>query len=260
MERIRNLNSYQKGILVSLILMAMVFMPIYGAVISRMGYLYQEQLLEQGMENGNTVYRAEVQGELWCFTVTPDKTVTFRCGSLVYGPYTAKEDPTAVPKDHNLAEAMTGIEVMDKEDVIFRGGIVGFGERGSARRSWMLYNEDGTSYGFTSHAVMGDGTVIGGDGEAVDPMKPTVYTVLRMMAGPELSHRGDWLGWIAGVFISLITAFTILFADEIFRWNLVLRVRNADLAEPSDWEIAGRYMGWTLLTVTAFVIYIVGLQ
>ena len=37
-------------------------------------------------------------------------------------------------------------------------------------------------------------------------------------------------------------------------------IRDAELAEPSEWELAGRYIGWTLVTVAALVLYIMGLQ
>ena len=40
--------------------------------------------------------------------------------------------------------------------------------------------------------------------------------------------------------ISIFNAFSILYADEIFRWNLAFQIRDTDGAEPSDWEIAGR--------------------
>lgn len=37
------------------------------------------------------------------------KTVMFQWGDMVYGPYTAKEDPAAIPKDDEFAEGMTGV-------------------------------------------------------------------------------------------------------------------------------------------------------
>ena len=257
MERIRNLDRYQKGILLVLVAMAVAFAGVYAVVTSRVGYLYNDQILEPVTENGNTMYKAEVQGEEWCFTVTQDKTVTFRCGDKTYGPYTAKEDPTAVPKDHTAAGVMTGVVVMEGEKILFRGGIMAFGE---GNQSWLMYSEDGSSFGITSYAVMSDGTMITGDGQIVDPMKPSVSNVLRLMEGPELTHKGVWYAWIAGLFISVIAAVSILFADELFRWNLVFRVRDVDLVEPSDWEIASRYIGWTMMTVMAFAVYIMGLQ
>ena len=52
----------------------------------------------------------------------------------------------------------------------------------------------------------------------------------------------------------------MLFADELFRWNASFLVRNAEEVEPSDWEIAGRYITWTALPVMAAVIFILGLK
>ena len=59
------------------------------------------------------------------------------------------------------------------------------------------------------------------------------------------TYLGNYSTYMNGVMslLSFITAIYILFADEIFRWNLSLQIRNADQAEPSDLEIAGRYIG-----------------
>lgn len=260
MERIKNLDRYQKGILLVLVAMAVAFAGVYAVVTSRVGYLYHDQILEAGTENGNTVYRAKVNGQEWCFTVTPEKTVTFRCGNMIYGPYTAKEDPTAVPENHEFSKYLTGVEVRDQYEILFRGGIMAIGEYRESNRDWIMYNEDGTSAGFEIYAVMGDGTIISGNGTTIDPMKPSAYTILRMMEGPELTHKGEWLAWVGGVFLSLITAVSILFADELFRWALIFRVRDVYSVEPSDWEIGCRYIGWTLMAVFVLATYITGLK
>ncbi|MBR3601902.1 MAG: hypothetical protein IKL49_06240 [Lachnospiraceae bacterium] len=57
-----------------------------------------------------------------------------------------------------------------------------------------------------------------------------------------------------------VNVFTMLFADELFCWNLAFQIRNVENAEPSDWEIAGRYIGWTAMTIVALVLFIMGLQ
>lgn len=260
MDRIRNLNRYQKGVLLFLVVMAVIFTGFYSVITFRTGYLYNGHILVPETENGNTLYRAEVQGEEWCFTVMPDRTVTFRCGKKLYGPYSAQEDPTAIPMDHDFAEYMTGVEVRSGDEVLFRGGIMEFGEYSEGHRNWLMYNEDGTSFGFQVYAVMSDGTTVSGDGQVIDPMEPSVSDVLRMMEGPELTHKGEWYGWLAGILVSVIAAVSILFADELFRWSLVFQVRNVDQVEPSDWEIAGRYVAWTAFAVMALVIYCMGLQ
>ena len=52
----------------------------------------------------------------------------------------------------------------------------------------------------------------------------------------------------------------MLFADELFRWNLAFQIRNVEKAEPSDWEIAQRYIAWTAMTIMALILFIMGLQ
>ena len=47
-------------------------------------------------------------------------------------------------------------------------------------------------------------------------------------------------------------------ANSPFR--LAFRIRGADRAEPSDWEIAGRYLSWTALPVLALALFIGGLR
>ena len=75
-----------------------------------------------------------------------------------------------------------------------------------------------------------------------------------------LRHKGQWPVWLGGMLLCVITALTVLFADELFRWHLSFRIRNADRAEPSDWEIAGRYLSWTALPLLALVVFILGLR
>lgn len=98
------------------------------------------------------------------------------------------------------------------------------------------------------------------DGNAVDPMKPDAADILRIALAPELTHKGDWLVWFGAICISLLNAATILYADELFRWNLSFQIQNAEKAEPSEWEMLSRYLGWTVLTILAFVVYILGLK
>jgi len=66
--------------------------------------------------------------------------------------------------------------------------------------------------------------------------------------------------WFAAVLVCIFNGVSILFADELFRWNLAFQIRNVDKAEPSDWEIAGRYIGWTFLAIMALIIFAAGLK
>lgn len=253
LTRVKVLGRYQKIILLLMAVMILAFTVIYPIVTVRSGFLYADTILVPAEEDGCTVYSGKIYGTAATFTVSANKTVIFQYGNTVYGPYTVKEDPTAIPKDSDLQAQMTGIELRCGGEIVFRGGVVNSGD-------WrMLYNEDGSFDLLRSiTATMNDGTVVDENGNRID--QPSVSTILDLMDGPALTHKGTWLGWFGGVLICVITALTMLFADELFRWNASFLVRNAEEAEPSDWEIAGRYITWTALPVMAAVIFILGLK
>ena len=254
MNRIKNLNLFQKGILVIMILMALVFAVIYPKTISRVGFAYKDSILVPTVTNGNTVYSGEFMGKQAVFTVSKDKTVVFQHGDKIYGTYKAIEDPTAIPKEEDLADHMTGVELRKDDEILFRGGILDLGD------SYWLYNEDGTFDNFGFSYVTSDGIERDENGNIIDPVEPSALTIWELMNEPEMTHKGEGFAWFGAVFICILNALSVLFADELFRWNLAFRIRNVDYAEPSDWEIARRYIGWTVMTVMALVIFIMGLQ
>ena len=254
MGKIKSLNCYQKGILIFMITMTLVFAVIYPMTISQVGFEYKDTILVPSQENGSTVYSGKIQGQQAHFMVSEDKTIVFQYGDKTYGPYTVKEDPTAIPEDEEMQEYMTGVELRQGEDILFRGGVLETGD------SYWLYNEDGTLDNFGFSYITSDGIERDENGNVIDPIEPSASTILELMNDPELKHKGEWFAWFGAVFICVLNALSILFADELFRWNLAFQIRNVDNAEPSDWEIAERYIGWTVLTITALVLFIMGLQ
>lgn len=254
MERIKCLNYYQKGLLLLMAIMILVFTVLYPVTISRVGFEYKGTIFVPSQENGNTVYSGKIQGEQAYFTVSEDKSIVFQHGNKIYEPYTIKEDATAVPENEEMAEYMTGVELRQGEDILFRGGVLDTGN------FYCLYSEDGTLDNVGITYVGSDGIERDGNGNRVDPVEPSASAILELVNNPELIHKGKWsVGFIA-VFICVLNAVSILFADELFRWNLAFRIRNADHAEPSDLEIAGRYIGWTAILVMTLAIFIMGLQ
>lgn len=234
--------------------MVLVFTVVYPMTINREGFVYKDAILVPNQENGNTIYSGKIQGKRASFTVYADKTVEFQYGDKTYGPYSAKKDPTAIPKDSELGEFMTGVELRHGEKILFRGGVMDHGDYLG------LYNEDGSWDNIDLLLTTSNGIVMDENGNVIDPMEPSVSDILDLMAGPELTHKGEWSVWFGGVFICIITAILILFADELFRLNLAFQIRNVDQAEASDWEIAGRYITWTLLPIGALVVFIIGLR
>lgn len=252
MKRIRILNRYQKFILLFMTAAAVAFLAIYAATISRIGFSYKGQILVPSQENGTTVYSGKIHGQQALFTVS-NTQVVFQHGDKIYGPYTATEAPTAIPEDNEWATSMKGMELWQGETLLFRGGVLDAGDY-----LW-LYNEDGSleSLGIN---IEYNGVMLDKNGNEVDPMEPSVTTILELMDGPKLVHKGTWSAWLLAVLICVINTATILFADALFRFNLYFYIRDAESAEPSEWEIAGRYFSWTLLAILALVVFVWGLR
>lgn len=247
MKRVKGLGRYQKGVLLFMMIMVLVFTILYPVTISREGFAYKNAILVPHPEDGGTVYSGKIQGRQADFTVLADKTVYFQYDGKTYGPYTAREDASAIPKESELRDGMVGVELRRGEEILFRGGVLDYGD------SFFLYGEDGRLKSSYLAEIPNDETVM-------DEMEPSVPFILDLMGDPALTHKGDWLLWLAGVFICIFTAISILFADELFRWNLAFQIRDAQRAEPSDWEIATRYISWTVLPIVAMVVFIAGLQ
>lgn len=254
MQRIKSLNGYQKGLLLLLLAMALVFAVVYHATVSRVGILYQDTIFVPEEEDGVSVYSGKVRGERAQITVSEDRSVVFRCGDKTYGPYTVKEDAAALPELEIGRDSMTGVEIREGEKLLFRGGFWQSGE------DYWLCNEDGDMEFFEILYTTGDGVQRDADGNAVDPLEPSLSDILRLVYGPELTHKGSWLAWLSAVFISFLAAGSILYADELFRFNLSFQIQNAEAAEPSEWEMVGRYISWTVFAIAALVIYFLGLQ
>lgn len=254
MGRENVLGRYQKLILLLLALMVLIFAVLYAVTVSRKGFAYKDVILVPNQENGSTTYSGEIQGKQAVFTVSADKTVQLQYDGKVYGPYTAKADPTALPKDGNAAAGMTGIEIRCGNEIFFRGGVR------KTENFWWLVNEDGTSANISIQASTSNGTVLDANGNVVDLMEPSVSAILNLMTDPEMTHKGEWAVWFLGVLCCAVTAISIVFADALFRLSLAFKVQDVDSVEPSEWEISGRYISWTAALVVALIVFIKGLQ
>ena len=251
-KRIKNLNRYQKCFLLIMLLMSLVFTILYPITISRVGYEYKNSIFVPTQENNNIIYSGKIHGTQVHFEVSEDKTLVFQYGDKTYGPYILEEDPGAIPQNDDMSGYMTGVELRCGEKILFRGGVL------QTADSYWLYNEDGNDYEFSY--VAEDGTERDADGNIIDPDEPSTGNILELMNDPVLTHKGNWTAWLGALIISIFNAFSILYADEIFRWNLAFQIRDTDGAEPSDWEIAGRYVSWIILILVALIIYIMGLN
>ena len=223
MKKLKSLDRYQKGVFLFMIVMVLAFTAAYFVTTSRKGFAYGDAILIPRQENGSTVYSGKIQGSQASFTVSEGQTVEFQYGDKIYGPYIYQEDPAAVPEDSELKDSLIGVEIRRGNRILFRGGML----EGDSR--W-LYNEDGSPEGSGFLIVTNTGIMTDENGNIIDPMEPPV------------------------------SVFTILFADELFRWKLSFLIQNADSAQPSDWEIMERYIAWTVLPILSMLLFILGLQ
>ena len=96
------------------------------------------------------------------------------------------------------------------------------------------------------------------DGNIIDPDEPSTGNILELMNDPVLTHKGNWTAWLGALIISIFNAFSILYADEIFRWNLAFQIRDTDGAEFTRDELRGLGVqsfskdenGYTIVTYT----------
>ena len=214
MERIQRLNWYQRGVLIAMTVMVLFFAVIYSITIEREGFLYEDVILTQNQENENTIYSGKIKGEQASFIVYADKTVEFKYGDKTYGPYTVKDDPTAIPEDSEMGDDIAGVELFDGDKIIFRGGVLHQGD------NTLLFNEDGSLENIGFSVITSNGIEIDENGVAIDPMEPSISDILNLVSGPEITHKGEWFAWVGGVFICMVTAISILFADELFRFKI----------------------------------------
>jgi len=69
MEKIKELNRYQKGILILLVAMAVIFGILYAKAISKTGFLYKDKILEVSQK-----YRIDVDEEKLVQILKDDRT------------------------------------------------------------------------------------------------------------------------------------------------------------------------------------------
>ena len=159
--------------------------------------------------------------------------------------------------DNYVPEGLMGVEVRQGDTVLFRGGW----ESNPDMTWYSLYNDSGNQLPSLSFsATMGDGTMIGSDGEVITPREqyePKAAQLLRVALAPELVHRGSWLIY---TFLTLLAAAGmgyILFYRELFYWDMSFTVKNPENAEPSDWYVFSSLLGMGIITAVVLVLYVV---
>ena len=59
MEKLKSLNIYQKGVLIFMTVLALVFAVVYAIRVSRVGFEYKGTILVSHQENGSKIYSGD---------------------------------------------------------------------------------------------------------------------------------------------------------------------------------------------------------
>ena len=103
-----DMTYYQRILLILMLLEIAVFGVITAVSVNRLGIAYGDSLLFPRTEGTLQIYEGEVDGEAACFTVSPDREISYQWGDCLYGPYQILEDPSAVPEPFSGG---TGVEI-----------------------------------------------------------------------------------------------------------------------------------------------------
>ena len=229
----------EKALLLALAGMAVFFFFLY-LILSRMpGVEYYDALLLRRGEGEVVTYSGKARGQRVEFQVTEEGAVTYVVDGQARGPYTVVRDPSAA-----LDDFLTGVEVRLGEEVLFRGGWLPDKDVPYLEDQW---GTPQLQQYFQSKGE--DGTL---------PRDPSAAFLIQLVLEPDLRCRGQWELYALGLLLSLAAVPLILYAEQLFRWNLRFSIRDPERAEPSDWELFSRKLSWVILTGMALVLYILG--
>lgn len=255
-----DLSTGQKVIFCIQIFLIVLFLILYSTVGKQLVTNHQGATLRCRTDGTVTTYSGKLDDKTAVFTVS-ENIVTYQIGDTAYGPYTIVLDQTAVlseeDKPLNLisTKGLVGVEVWKGDLRLFRGSYH------NSSSTFYLVDPEGNLI-FHDEKVLTE--VISSTGNSMvttytDAEEPGPYTVLKIAKAPDVGQRANFTGLLCGIFLCIACMASLLYADNLFRWNLRFSIRNAEDAEPSDWELFSRWVGWLFFTVLAIAIFILGL-
>ena len=232
-KRLKALGRFQKGVLIALLIMIAAFTALYIGANRRELVRYGDSFLTKKQSGASTVYSGRLLGRPVEFIVSGDRSVTYKIADKKYGPYTVLIDDSAIPELY-ASKADFGVELRLGEKIVFRG---------AALKSMSEYSPE---YWFFSEY-------------GPDSDEPLAEDLLKFAFGPATERRGNWFVFFFGVCFCAMIAVDVLFADELFRYLLSFRIREPEKAEPSDWELERRHIGWILAPFMTAIFFVWGL-
>ena len=242
------LSRYRRVLLLVMAAEILVFFIANVLAFLRPGLEYQDTLLYPRTEGELQIYQGRVDGETARFTVTPGGEVSYQWGEYTYGPYQISEDPSAVPDGY---EGSQGIEIRLGDEVLFRGCYL-------PSSTFPLIQEDGESLWEDSNIYMISGEKIWRNGQEIterEYREPSLSALARVALGTELTRQGNILLYLLITVLAVFNVLQICFPGLFFRRYIRWRVRDPELAEPSDFYIAMERMEWVVIAIVCLVLY-----
>lgn len=234
----------------------LLFLILYCTLGRQQVITYDGEYLRCRTDGETTTYSGKIDGQTAVFTVSPGPVVEYAWGDAQYGPYTIVFDPTAVPDEANTllnltgTKSLVGVEVRKDETLLFRGAYQNSGS------TFYLVDTNGD-------VIFSDSMLkfqLGSTTTYASGQVPGPYTILKLAIAPNVVHRGSFDIFLLGALFCVLNAASVLYADALFRWNLRFRIRDPEDAEPSDWELFSRWIGWIGITVAALIFFILSLN
>ena len=240
MKRFKELAAYNKIVIIISMIMILIFSILYVLTLSKEGIYHGDVFFRKENVDGKICYVGVIEAKDISFILEDDHTISYMIDDIDHGTYTIDKDIKVDPLDVTLKKDG---EVIFKGDVIIGDDI-------------NLIDENGD--------VVFDMTIDTGNGKydlegnKIDPSVPSKHFIMRLFTDKTM-HKGDISMFVYGVIIVIINIISILFEDELFRWQLHFRVKDADLVEPSSFEIISRKIVYVVFTALALMVFIIGL-
>lgn len=240
-------TTFQKVILILLLVMSVVFGVLTGVLRTQKRVLYTDMMMTVAQEGEETVY-----------TGTRDKrTVTVRCreeGTTKIVDYSVDnhihylcrvEYPQGTVRTEHGFD-IPRIRVLRDDKVLFDGGYNPDFSSSVAR----YYNLNGTVEPFISIRAEAYGSNGWSDHEV------TAGNILFFAEGPGYTVRGSWKGYFITLLVAGLAAVGTAFPYALFYWRHRFSVKDP---EPTEFYLASEKFGDILLTIVVFGLYMASL-
>ena len=251
-DKWQTFDKFQKVMLCLLAAMVILFAILMGMSRCRLGVEFHESLLEMQGTAENAAYSGKAQGADVSIVVSrSDETtvgLSFEIGEHVHDTCLVEYPLEPIQTEHGQKP---GLRVSRNGEVVFEGAYDPADY--SEGIGYVLYDQDGQ---FTfSHALSVH--VYGGGNDYWEHYEPGVDTILRFANGPELTARGDWLGFFVACFAVLMAAILTVFPYELFLMKHHWYVENP---EPTDFYYLSIRVSSVLLAGMALIAFLFALR